>query len=72
MFIENFLTYQTMLNCTLAQKHVKVFIVLKHQSRIPTFDDLSNFFNVVTVNVVTHYVVTTLTNMIFSIICWEH
>ena len=52
--------------------HIKVFIVLKHPSKFPSFDDLSNFVNAVTVNGVTHCVVTTLTNMTFSFTCWKH
>ena len=46
--------------------------MLKHPSRVPCFDDLSNFVNAVTVNGVTHCVVTTLTNMTFSFIYWKH
>ena len=55
----------SMLNCTLVQKHIKVFFALKHSSRVPTFDDLLNFVSAVTVDVVTNYVVTTLINMTF-------
>ena len=61
-----------MLNCTLMQKHIQIIIVLKNPSGVPTFDDLLNFVNAVTVNVVTHYVATTLTNMTFSYISWKH
>ena len=70
LLIKNFLTYEmlkswSMLNCILEQKHIKIFIVLKHPSGVSRFDDLSNFVNDVTVNVVTHYVETTLTIMTF-------
>ena len=76
LLIKNVLTYEmfkswSMLNCILAQKHIKIFIVLKHLSRVPNFDDLSNFVNDVTVNVVTHYVETTLTIMTFSFTGWK-
>ena len=74
LLIKNVLTYEmfkswSMLNCILAQKHIKIFIVLP--SRVPSFDDLSNFVNDVTVNVVTHYVETTLTIMTFSFTGWK-
>ena len=76
LLIKNFLTYEmfkswSMLNCILAQKHIKIFIVLKHPSRVSRFDDLSNFVNDVTVNVVTHYVETTLTIVTFSFTGWK-
>ena len=76
LLIKNVLTYEmfkswSMLNCSFAQKHIKIFIVLKHLSRVPSFDDLSNFVNDVTVNVVTHYVETTLTIMTFSFTGWK-
>ena len=29
-------------------------LILKHPSRVPSFDDLSNFVNAVTINGVTH------------------
>ena len=53
------------------RKNIKIFIVLKHLSRVPSFDDLSNFVIDVTVNVVTHYVETTLTIMTFSFTGWK-
>ena len=64
--------YLSMPNYPIALTHIKVFIVLKHPSIVPSFDDLSNFVNAVTVNVVTQCVVTTLTNMTFSFTCWKH
>ena len=55
----------SMLNCTILQKHIKVFIVLKHPSRVHTFYDLLNFVNAITVSVATDYVITTLTKYYF-------